>query len=160
MSLRYRSLEEMPEPMRKRVATKPAMKGNALRASAPRRDEEHEQQVVLINRIQTIALNDTRYAQGARRTFAIPNGSGRTKREGGRLKAEGVRRGVSDIFVALPCQPWAGLFIELKSSLGKVSSEQHEWCDESNKVGYLAVVCRGVEAAWAAWKSYVEGSFE
>lgn len=157
MSLRYRSLEEMPEPMRKRVAAQPAPK--ATRRGS-RRDEEHAQQVVFFNRITTLAMNDPRYAMAVKRTFAIPNGGGRSKREAGRLKAEGVRKGVSDIFVSIPLHERyagsAGLYIEMKSMVGRVSPEQQAWIDDSRALGYSAVVCYSADEAFSAWKGYVD----
>src|SRR5262245_32523350 len=50
--------------------------------------------------------------------FAIPNGSERAKPVAARLKAEGVKAGVSDVFLPLPIVHnsgmYAGLWIEMK----------------------------------------------
>lgn len=121
----------------------------------PRRDDEHNEQVVFFNRIRALATNDPRYAQAARRTFAIPNGGGRSKSQAGRLKAEGVRPGVSDIFVAVPSGNMHGLWIEMKSLTGYPSREQREWISESIELGYAAVCCRGAGAAFDAWRDFV-----
>lgn len=54
------------------------------------------------------------------RIFAIPNGSGRSKSAGARLKAEGVSAGVPDLFI-----PGWRLWIEMKRIKGgSVSLEQ------------------------------------
>jgi hypothetical protein len=48
--------------------------------------------------------------------FAIPNGGKRNIREAARFKRQGVRAGVSDLFLAVPLfqHRWGGLFIEMK----------------------------------------------
>lgn len=82
--------------------------------------------------------------------FAIPNGGLRGESEKGRMirgaqmKNEGVRRGVPDIFVPVPCGQYAGLFIEMKKvKNGKISPEQKKYIDFLNKVGYHAVLSNG-----------------
>lgn len=131
----------------------------AVKRKKPRRDEEHNAQVVFFNRIRASGVNKGgRYARAARRTFAIPNGGGRSKREAGRLKAEGVLTGVSDVFCSLPVWPWSGLYIEMKSATGTASPEQRAWIEESNQLGYLAVVCRGADEATTLWEAYVRGA--
>lgn len=156
--LRYANLNDLPQAMRARVELK---QSTARRKQAaprgPRRDEEHEQQVVFFNRIRALAINEPRFAQAARRTHAIPNGGGRSKREAGRLKAEGVVKGVPDIFCAMPQGSFHGLHIEMKSSKGRVSEEQETWLEESRELGYAGAVCRSADEAFEVWKAYVEG---
>lgn len=162
--LRYATLDAMPAGMRERLegaelrrhAAK-LVQQRALAAPHPRRDDEHTAQVVFFNRIRALGQNrGYPYKLAAQRTFAIPNGGGRSKREGGRLKAEGVLPGVSDVFCALPAGPYAGLFIEMKSMVGQASPDQRNWNYASNMVGYLAVVCRGAVEATTVWRAYVE----
>jgi len=124
-----------------------------------RGDEEHHEQVDFISRIKQLAEADPRYALAVRRTFAIPNGGKRSKREAGRLKAEGVKAGVSDIECSLPTRRYVGLFIEMKSLTGSASDEQRKWINESRDLGYCAEVCRGAVAAFRVWKDYVDAGF-
>lgn len=124
----------------------------------PRRDEEHESQVNFFLRLAALAINEPRFALAVSRTHAIPNGGGRSKREGGRLKAEGVRKGVPDIFCAVPRGSFHGLYIEMKSEDGRVSEEQDEWLLVSRQLGYAGSVCRSSDEAFSLWKTYVEGS--
>lgn len=162
--LRYSSVEAMPAAVRERVAgaelrrhAAKMMSQRAVTGSRVRRDDEHTAQVVFFNRIRALGANrHYPYQLAARRTFAIPNGGGRSKREAGRLKAEGVLPGVSDVFCALPAGPYAGLFIEMKSMVGQASPDQRNWNYASNMVGYLAVVCRGADEATTLWRAYVE----
>lgn len=93
---------------------------------------------------------------------AIPNGGLRDKVTASRLKAEGVRKGVSDVFLPYPSQTWIqrnnkpvaadfinyGLYIEMKKpGKGRVSPEQQEFMDYVTYVGYKAVVCETWEEA-------------
>lgn len=123
-----------------------------------RNDEEHQEQVAFFDRIKELAMVDRRYELAVRRTFAIPNGGHRSKREAGRLKAEGVRAGVSDIFAAIPSGTCHGLFLEMKSMTGFPSREQKEWLAESADEGYAAACCRGANEAYRVWKDYVDGA--
>lgn len=109
-------------------------------------------------RLRTLAANDPRFALAVRRTYAIPNGGGRSKAEAGRLKAEGVRSGVPDIFVSMPSGRLAGLYIEMKSMTGDPSPEQREWLEESTLLGYGAACCRGADQALVVWRAYVDAS--
>lgn len=143
-----------PTPSRPTIHAVP----DAPKPKKRRNDEEHQEQVVFINRIRTLAMNDVRYALGAARTFAIPNGGHRSKREAGRLKAEGVLAGVSDIFAAVASGTYRGLFIEMKSLTGFPSREQKAWLAESIDEGYAAACCRGADEAFKVWKAYMEGT--
>jgi len=100
--------------------------------------------------------------------FAIPNGGHRHKKTASDLKAEGVKAGVPDMFIAVPNKYYAGLFIELKrraKSLksGKksfagisISDSQDEWIDKLNNQGYRAIVCYGADEAIETIDEYME----
>lgn len=90
--------------------------------------------------------------------FAIPNGGQRNKITAARLKAEGVRAGVPDLFLAIPRAPYSGLFIEMKrskKSLSKVSKEQREKQELFERMGYKVVVCYGADEAFYEIKTYL-----
>lgn len=87
--------------------------------------------------------------------FAIPNGGTRNVREAVNLKAQGVKSGVSDLFLALPTSTHSGLWIELKSPKGKLSESQKEWLDRMDTCGYSTSVCYSVDMAIDAIKAYV-----
>ncbi len=79
------------------------------------------------------------------RIFHIPNGGGRRLSEGAKLKAEGVSRGVPDLYI-----PFFHLWIEMKKSDGGVlSSHQKEWHVYLRETGHDVEVCAGCEAAIA-----------
>lgn len=91
--------------------------------------------------------------------FSVPNGGSRGSNKahamsvGARLKATGVKAGVSDIFIPIPRHNLCGLFIEMKKSPtfgGKVkdaSPKQLEFGEAMMDNGYGFCVCCGwVEA--------------
>lgn len=127
------------------------------RTKAPRRELEHQEQARFIAGIHALARIDRRYAEAVDRTYAIPNGGGRTKAQAGKLKAEGVRKGVSDLFVSVPRGTWHGCYIEMKSETGTPTKEQKQWIADSRRLGYYATVCNGQAAAFEIWKAYVDG---
>jgi hypothetical protein len=84
-----------------------------------------------------------------RKTFndeiiAIPNGGARSRSEGAKMKAEGVKRGVSDLFI-----PAWFLWIEMKRADGGngMSKEQKEWAEYVKSLGYDFMCCNGFEHA-------------
>ena len=100
--------------------------------------------------------------------FAIPNGAGvnhqrgkngqRFSLEGAKLKREGMKQGVPDVFLACPSGQWHGLFLEMKrakKSLSRVTPEQLQWKAALEAMGYCVVVCYGADAAKAAIESYL-----
>lgn len=91
--------------------------------------------------------------------FAIPNGGERNVIVATRMKAEGVRRGVPDLFLALPKGSYHGLFIELKKPKGgKVSEHQKEYIKFLNSQNYLCFVCHGFDEARKTITSYIENN--
>lgn len=80
--------------------------------------------------------------------FAVPNGGWRHPATAAKLKAEGVKPGVPDIFLAWPSQGYNGLFIEMKRLVrGRVSDAQKEWAERLLAAGYLVRTCKGFEEA-------------
>ena len=88
--------------------------------------------------------------------MAIPNGGERNAIVGAKLKAEGVRRGVPDLFLAFPRHGYSGLWIEMKSSKGKVSPEQHQWLKALQEVGYEVKIAYSAEEAIGALTRYLQ----
>lgn len=87
----------------------------------------------------------------------IPNGGSRNAIEAARLKQQGVKAGIPDIF--LPCArgKYHGLYIEMKRRKGgRVSIEQKKMLIALQDQGYKAVVCQGWEEAKDTITSYME----
>lgn len=76
--------------------------------------------------------------------FHVPNGGNRSKATAGRLKAEGVRAGVPDIYL-----PMLSLWVEMKRTVGgRLSKEQAAWIEHlEDKCGHTVIVARGFEDA-------------
>ena len=65
-----------------------------------------------------------------RRYLRIEVGGQRTKKTQGILKAEGVKAGTSDIFVAVPRGAFGGLWLEVKADKGRLSDNQKTFQNE------------------------------
>ena len=88
---------------------------------------------------------------------AISNGGKRDAREAARLKREGVKAGIPDIFLPVTQGIYAGLYIEMKSEKGRLSPAQRDMLQELKAQGYAVCVCRGCEEAVGAIKDYYQG---
>ena len=87
----------------------------------------------------------------------IPNGGKRGKAEAARLKAEGVKPGVADIFLPAPKGRYHGLYIELKTLDGGTrSKEQKEFIKDMSAAGYYATFCEGWQQAADLIEKYLE----
>lgn len=111
------------------------------KARTPLEDQEQEALVVWLRQ------------QGIRH-HSTPNGGHRHKATAGKLKAQGVVKGVPDITIwPHPNSPWLPiLYIEMKRvKNGTVSPEQQEWLDYLDDLApeynIRARVCRGFEEA-------------
>lgn len=87
---------------------------------------------------------------------AIPNGGKRNAREAARMKQEGVKAGVSDIFLPVARGGYHGLYIELKAEKGTLSDKQKWWIEETTKQGYYSTVCFGWVEASQVIKRYLD----
>jgi len=87
--------------------------------------------------------------------WAIPNGGLRNKRVAIQLKQEGVVAGVSDLFLMIPAGEHHGMFIEMKSSKGRLADSQKEFMALATHYGYHTVVCYGFEEAKHQIRDYL-----
>lgn len=115
---------------------------------------EHDEQCMLIVWCGYMAAHDPDYGL----IFAIPNGGQRNKVTAAKLKAEGVKPGVPDLFLPVPRGIYTGMFVEMKRRKGgHVSADQRKWITDLISHGYKCVVCRGFEEAKQAITAYMEG---
>ncbi|MCK8538228.1 VRR-NUC domain-containing protein [Yersinia ruckeri] len=77
----------------------------------------------------------------------IPNEGKRGPKAARDAKRLGLRKGVPDLFLALPRGGYAGLWIEMKALYGKPTTEQTKWIDRMIKAGFSAEVCKGFRNA-------------
>ncbi len=90
--------------------------------------------------------------------YHVPNEGQRSRAVGGRMRAEGLRKGVPDICLPVARGRYHGLYIELKRQRGgRMFPEQAGWIDALNQQGYCACVCKGWEAAAAEIGKYLDG---
>lgn len=88
--------------------------------------------------------------------YAIPNGGLRHKAVAAKLKREGVKPGVPDICLPLPCRGrFHGLYLELKTPKGKLSDEQRDWLAALSSRGYKTVIGTTFEAITQGLEEYV-----
>jgi hypothetical protein len=86
--------------------------------------------------------------------FAIPNGGHRHKATAAKMKAEGVKAGVPDIFLPVMVRSkygelgvYSGLFIEMKFGKNKPTKKQREWLEALRGQNYYATVCYSAQEA-------------
>ncbi|CQI92233.1 VRR-NUC domain-containing protein [Yersinia frederiksenii] len=71
----------------------------------------------------------------------IPNEGKRGPKAAKDAKRLGLRKGVPDLFLALPRGGYAGLWIEMKAQGGQSTIEQFCWLRKLDNVGYVATTC-------------------
>lgn len=128
------------------------------------------------------AWNEASYAVGVKveqyaipeldRMFAVPNGGLRDKITASKLKAEGVKAGVPDVFLPVVMRfpggdvRFSGLFVELKRQTtgsgeqrrqkGSTSDIQEDWVAYLRRAGYGVAVAFGWIDAAKQIQSYIE----
>ncbi|UDQ77732.1 VRR-NUC domain-containing protein [Pectobacterium brasiliense] len=85
----------------------------------------------------------------------IPNEGKRGPKAARDAKRLGMKKGVHDLFLALPRRGYSGLWIEMKAIDGKVTQSQLEWQSLMRGAGYRAEVCYGFNAARSEIERYV-----
>ena len=96
--------------------------------------------------LQTACLTWFKAQHPTRLIFHIPNGGSRHPLEAKHLKAQGVRKGIPDLFIPEPCTNAAGLFIEMKrDTRQKPRPEQAEMLAALNNKGYAVALCGNFE---------------
>ena len=90
--------------------------------------------------------------------YHIPNEGKRTRGTGGRMRAEGLKKGVPDICLPVARGGAHGLYIEMKRQAGgRITPEQSRWMDDLHAQGYEVALCRGWEAASKIIMDYLKG---
>ena len=116
---------------------------------------EHTEQVTLM---QWWSLAHQQFGLPEQLLFAIPNGGQRNIIVASKLKSEGVRAGIPDLFLAVSRGGKHGLFIEMKKAVGgRVSRKQTLVMDMLADQGYVWAVCHGWNEAKICVESYLKG---
>ena len=122
------------------------------RKRRPSSEEEHHLQC---NCVKWFRLQ---YPRMKHNLFAVPNGGGRGKADAGKLKAEGVLSGVSDLILLKRNTEYGGLMIEMKTKKGVQAGSQKDWQEKISKDGYKYVVCRSLEDFMREVNEYLSSS--
>lgn len=99
---------------------------------------EHDEQRALF---EWAALSEA-HAPELALLYAIPNGGARHPAVAAKLKAEGVRAGVPDLFLPIARHNFHGLYIEMKHGRNKQTPPQKEWDKRLTREGYIVAVNR------------------
>lgn len=81
-----------------------------------RMDWEGQEQAVLLRWLLGEKMRGTPVGELYDATFHVPNGGYRLGKEAGRMKAQGVKAGVSDLVIRQARGGWHGLYLELKAT--------------------------------------------
>lgn len=85
----------------------------------------------------------------------IPNGGKRNKAEAARFKAQGVKAGVSDLFLPAAHGGYFGLYIEMKYGKNKPTDQQKEFIADMQQAGYDARVAYSAQEAIEILQEYL-----
>lgn len=99
---------------------------------------------------------DFKYSAFKLRLFAIPNGGLRNKIIAGKLKKEGARSGVWDLFLSVPINGKGGLFIESKNGKNDLTENQKAFM-YANLSGYSFAVIRSLDEFIEVIQNYLNG---
>lgn len=114
---------------------------------------EHAEQAALF---QWVNMSLSRYPK-LMYLFAIPNGGKRHIGTAMKLKAEGVKAGVPDLFLPVSVDGYHGLFIEMKIQSNNPTDVQFAWHKALRQEGYMVWVCYSWQQAKDVLVFYLSG---
>ena len=117
--------------------------------------EDSEQAAV----VYWAALSQKRYP-ALKWLYHIPNGGKRNKVEAARLKLQGVKAGVSDLFLPAAIGGYHGLYIEMKYGKNKPTEAQLEFMHDMSAAGYCCKVAYGAQQAISYLQQYLAGTID
>lgn len=91
----------------------------------------------------------------------IPQGGHRSKAEGAKFKAMGVRAGVVDYCLPVAVGNYHGLWFDMKRRdwRGKLPPFQYLWLQAMKRQGYATAVCRGADEAKTLVRLYLQTGY-
>lgn len=114
-----------------------------MTAPSPGRPTESAEQAALFDFLTRIGPR----VPAVRWAFHVPNGGHRAKAVAIRLKREGVKAGVPDVWLPVRREPYAGFVCELKVGANRPTAVQRAWLELLTAEGWRAVVCWGWQSA-------------
>ncbi len=115
------------------------------------KDSEHLQQSAFFDLLRA---NEGRYPL-LKWVFSVPNGGQRHVAVAAKLKREGVKRGVWDVFCGFPMAGAPGLWLEFKHGKNRLTTEQKDFQTAMEIVGYKTAVCYSWESAAEVLENYL-----
>ena len=88
---------------------------------------------------------------------SIPNGANVTQRNRVRLVLEGLKKGMPDIHLPIPRGSYCSLYLELKSSRGRLSVYQVDALAMLREFGNLCFVSRSIHESIRIIEKYLSG---
>lgn len=118
------------------VGTKAKLEVRGGKVKKVRRQPELEEQAALIEWADKTVIDGIRIGDYL---FHIPNEGKRGPKAAKDAKRLGLRAGVPDLFLALPRGGYAGMWIEMKSPNGKLTTEQEAWLKKLIHQGFQCI---------------------
>ena len=118
---------------------------------------EHDEQAALFD----WARDMERFMPALALLHCIPNGmfiAGNPRRRRGimnKMKREGLKPGVPDVFLPIPRGKFPGFYIEMKVGRNKPTDNQNQWLVALLEQGYRVDVCYGADDAIRAICDYL-----
>lgn len=113
-----------------------ALKKSGLNVRQKPRDEEHKIQCAIVQYLELVENSRKDFT-----FFAVPNGGWRNPVVAAKLKAEGVRSGVSDLIILYAGKTY---FVEIKKPTGRQSETQREFEQKVRALGFEYTIWRGL----------------
>jgi len=104
---------------------------------------EHDEQCAFIQWVDLNLMKHPAYLL----IHANANGGHRHKTVASKLKNEGVRAGVWDVYCLWPSGGYHGLMIEFKHGKNKLTDQQRVWRVRYSEAGYATTVCYDWQSA-------------
>lgn len=151
----HMSLEEFKAS---RAAAEAAARSKSPRTGAKKPiDREGQEQTKVFNWLNGEEMRRGEFAGINSVTYHVPNGGERNARVGAKLKEQGARAGVVDIFCDSARGGYFGLRIEMKANRphnAHLSEQQYKRMTVMRDAGYCVLLCLGADEAIAALSAY------
>lgn len=136
------------------TSTPPIVTGKKIKPEDLAGKSEHSQQTALF----AWAADSVEQYPQLKWLFAVPNGFYGDSGQKGKMKAEGLRKGVPDVVLPFPMNRfYHAAFIEMKVGKNKPDEDQIAWLDYLTSAGYYCKVCYSWEEARDTLIAYLEG---
>lgn len=145
---RYDDISQLPPHLRQQVMEQLQVNkrtSQAKRITSAIWPTEHQEQVALIDWCNAMSVFHAELDM----IYASPNGGHRYDAVGAKLRAEGTKAGIPDLFLPVARQGKHGMYIEMKRADRKnhTSDLQDGWIKRLTAQGYRCEVCYGFDEA-------------